>query len=53
MKKQNKTTIAKLSEKFDKQLLTILSQELQAIKGAKNKIVNDFSAGPDRQLLVA
>ena len=51
MKKQPKTTIIKLSERFDKQLLSILSKELNSLKVAKNELIK--SLNPNNDLLVA
>ena len=50
MKKEVKNQLVKLSEKFDKQLLTILSEELKALKEAKTQIIKSFT---DDGLLVA
>jgi hypothetical protein len=36
MKKQPKNKIIKLSERFDKQLLAILAQELEALKSMRS-----------------
>ncbi len=51
MKKSNK--IIKLSERFDKQLLNILSEELKALKTTKDQIVKTLKPGSDDDLLVA
>jgi hypothetical protein len=53
MKKQSTTTIIKLSERFDKQLLSILSRELDAIKSAKDNIVKTLRPNSDDGLQVA
>ena len=52
MKKIAKTPIVKLTEKFDRQLLRILSNELQAVKETKNQIIKSLKPGSDG-LLVA
>ena len=52
MKKQIKPTIIKLSERFDKQLLSLLSQELNSLKTAKNHIIKTLGK-PDGGLQVA
>ncbi|WP_256011569.1 hypothetical protein [Desertivirga xinjiangensis] len=52
MKSQAKTKITKLSEKFDKQLLSILADELRLIKAAKSQLVNTLNSN-DQNLLVA
>jgi hypothetical protein len=43
MKQEIKPAVVKLSERFDKQLLNILSKELAALKSTKNQIVNAFN----------
>lgn len=53
MKKQNKPTIIKLSERFDKQLLNILSQELDALKNTKNNIIKTLRPKSNDGLQVA
>lgn len=53
MKKQNQNTIVTLSERFDKQLLNILSQELAALKNAKNRMVKNLKSDSGDDLLVA
>ncbi|MEJ6980505.1 hypothetical protein WG906_08595 [Pedobacter sp. P351] len=53
MKKQSQTAIIKLSERFDKQLLNILSKELDSLKSAKNNIINTLRPKSDDGLLVA
>jgi len=53
MKMLNKTYVTKLSEKFDRQLLSILSQELGSIKASKNKIIKKLTPEPDNGLMVA
>lgn len=50
---KNKNSIIKLSEKFDRQLLNILSQELGLIKETKNKIIKELTPDSDSGLLVA
>jgi len=52
MKKQPTTPIIKLSERFDKQLLTILSKELSTLRSAKNDIIKALKPNNDG-LLVA
>ena len=51
MEKQSK--IIKFSERFDKQLLNILSEELKALKKTGNHIVKTLKPGSDDDLLVA
>jgi hypothetical protein len=51
MKQSTKNPIIKLSEKFDKQLLSILSDELRNIKDAKNQLVKTLNS--NNGLLVA
>lgn len=53
MKKQNKNTMVKLSEKYDKQLLNILSEELQLLKEAKNTLIKRLNSGSGGGLQVA
>jgi hypothetical protein len=53
MKKQTKPTVIKLSERFDKQLLSLLSQELQSLRTTKNHIIKTLSPKPDGGLQVA
>jgi|GEM_PF-1005875 len=53
MKKQNQNNIIKLSERFDKQLLSILSQELAALKTTKNQIIKTLKSDSGDDLLVA
>jgi len=53
MKKNTKTPIVKLTEKFDRQLLRILNNELQAVKETKNQIIKSLNPGSDDGLLVA
>jgi hypothetical protein len=53
MKKQTQPTIIKLSERFDKQLLSLLSQELNSLKTAKNNIIKTLSSKQDGGLQVA
>jgi hypothetical protein len=53
MKKQNRPTIIKLSERFDKQLLSILSKELDALKSTKEHIIKTLKSGNDGGFLVA
>lgn len=52
MKNQAKTNVTKLSEKFDKQLLNILVDELRMLKAAKSQLVNTLKSN-DQNLLVA
>ena len=52
MKKQSKTTIIKLSERFDKQLLNILSKELNALKSTKDNIIKTLRQNSDDGLQV-
>ncbi len=52
MKKQNKSSVVKLSEKYDKQLMKILSEELQLLKEAKN-FIKKLNSGPNEGLQVA
>jgi hypothetical protein len=47
MKKQNNTQISKISEKFDKQLLAILSDELNSLREAKNHIIKKLTPQPN------
>ncbi|MBC8054410.1 MAG: hypothetical protein H7Y13_15220 [Sphingobacteriaceae bacterium] len=53
MKKQSKPTIIKLSERFDKQLLSILSKELDALKSTKNHFIKTLRPTSDDGLQVA
>ncbi len=53
MKKPTQPTIIKLSERFDKQLLNILSQELGSLKTTKNHIIKSLGSKPDGGLRVA
>ena len=53
MKKQNQPTVVRLSRKFDKQLLILLSEELNTLKAAKNKIIKKLNPVSDDGLLVA
>jgi hypothetical protein len=53
MKKQAKPTIIKLSERFDKQLLNILSKELNSLRTTKNNLINTLRPGSDDGLQVA
>ena len=53
MKKQHKPTIIKLSERFDKQLLSILSKELDALKSTKDHIVKKLQPRADDGFLIA
>ena len=53
MKKQSKTTIIKLSERFDKQLLNILSKELNSLKSTKDNIIKTLRPNSDDGLQVA
>ncbi|MBC7914802.1 MAG: hypothetical protein H7Y07_11850 [Pyrinomonadaceae bacterium] len=52
MKKQP-TNIIKLSERFDKQLLNILSQELNTLKSTKNNFLKTLNTATNKDLLVA
>ena len=47
MKNETKPAMIKLSERFDKQLLNILSQELKALKSTKNQIVKALKPTQD------
>ncbi|WP_207531699.1 hypothetical protein [Desertivirga arenae] len=53
MKKFTETKIVKLTEKFDRQLLKILNNELKAVKEAKEQIIKTLKPGSDDGLLVA
>lgn len=53
MKKLNDTKIVKLTEKFDRQLLKILNNELKAVREAKDQIIKTLKPGSDDGLLVA
>ncbi len=53
MKKQTKTNIIKLSERFDKQLFTILSKELDALKSAQDLIIKKLQPKPEDGVMVA
>lgn len=53
MKMQSKSNIVKLSERFDKQLLNILSKELDTLKSTKNNIIKTLRSNSDDGLQVA
>ncbi len=53
MKKQRNNTVIKLSERFDKQLLNILSKELNSIKATKDNIIKTLRPNSDDGLQVA
>jgi hypothetical protein len=51
-RQQQKPQIIRLSEKFDKQLLAILSEELNLLKTTKDHIIKTLTPDPNG-LLVA
>lgn len=53
MKKQPETSIIKLSERFDKQLLNILSTDLNALRSVKNAEITALLPKRKARLLVA
>ena len=53
MKKSAQTPIIQLTEKFDRQLLNMLSEELKSLKKAKNNLLQTFKPRTDDGLLVA
>jgi len=53
MKKHNKNSVIKLSEKFDKQLLNLLSEELSAVREARAQILKSLNRGSNDELMVA
>ncbi|WP_207427983.1 hypothetical protein [Pedobacter sp. SYSU D00535] len=53
MKKANKTTVIKLSERFDKELLNILSEELKSLKSTKDSIIKTLRPNSNDGWLVA
>lgn len=53
MKNTTETPIIRLTEKFDKQLLRILKNEIKAVKETKNQIIKSLKPGSDDGLLVA
>ena len=53
MKNQQELAAIKVTEKFDKELLSILSKELKMIKNAKNKFLTSLDNNSDHSLMVA
>lgn len=53
MKNQQELTTIKVTEKFDKELLSILSKELKMIKNAKNKFLASLDTNAGHPLMVA
>lgn len=53
MKKENNTPVIKLSERFDKELLNILSAELRSLKNTKNAIIKKLNPDSGNGLMLA